>query len=126
MDTKPEVNFRKALFSRGFRYRLNVSSLPGKPDIVLPKWKAVVFVHGCFWHRHPNCRRASIPQTRTEFWQAKFRRNVANDKRNCERLLDLGWRVGIVWECALKARLTECADTAAEWLVSSSNQFEYG
>src|SRR5690554_2960017 len=81
-NTKPEIIVRKFLHARGFRFRLHVKDLPGRPDIVLPKWKACVFVHGCFWHRHANCRYATTPKTRPEFWAEKFRENVARDQRN--------------------------------------------
>lgn len=100
-DTKPELVVRKALHAAGFRYRLDVRSLPGSPDIVLPKWRTAIFVHGCFWHRHPGCAYASTPATRSEFWQAKFDANVARDHRNESALLDAGWKIAIVWECGL-------------------------
>lgn len=100
-DTKPEVALRKALFRRGFRYRANDRRLPGSPDIVFPKYGAVVLVHGCYWHRHPGCPKAYTPKSRLEFWQSKFDQNVARDRRNLEELLAAGWRVAIVWECAV-------------------------
>ncbi len=103
-STGPEVKLRKALFARGFRYRLNVKKLPGSPDIVLPKYRAAIFVHGCFWHRHEGCRYATMPKSRVEFWTKKFEANVARDRRNVEELLEMGWRVAIVWECALKVK----------------------
>ena len=98
-DTKPELAVRKALHAKGFRFRLHVKKLPGKPDIVLPKWRSVVFVHGCFWHRHEGCPDTTTPKTRTEWWQRKFAKNVENDTRKREALKRLGWRVLIVWEC---------------------------
>ena len=101
-DTKIEVKVRKWLFSQGFRYRKNVKNLPGKPDIVLPKYKTVIFVHGCFWHRHPGCKDTTTPKTRTEFWQTKFDRNVENDKKHQAELEALGYKVVILWECEIE------------------------
>lgn len=101
-NTQPEMLVRKALHARGFRYRLNAKDLPGRPDIVLPKWKTVIFVHGCFWHAHQGCRYFRIPATRTEFWQQKLAANAARDARQVEQLLATGWRVLVVWECALR------------------------
>ncbi|WP_425082039.1 very short patch repair endonuclease [Ruegeria arenilitoris] len=100
-DTKPEIALRKALHRRGFRYRLNARKLPGSPDIVLPKWKAVLFVHGCYWHRHTECPKATTPSSNVEFWERKFQQNVERDARNVRDLIDAGWRVGVVWECAI-------------------------
>lgn len=101
-DTKIEVKVRKYLFSKGFRYRKNVKELPGKPDIVLPKYKTVIFVHGCFWHRHGNCKNATTPKSRTEFWEDKFSRNIENDKKNVAALKNDGWNVILVWECEIE------------------------
>jgi len=98
-DTQPELRVRSALHRLGYRFRLNRRDLPGKPDIVLPRHQIVIFVHGCFWHRHPGCRFAYTPKSRVEFWQTKFQRNV---ERHCEveeELQTLGWRVLVVWEC---------------------------
>ncbi|QUA54587.1 DNA mismatch endonuclease Vsr [Aristaeella lactis] len=106
-DTSIEIKVRKYLFSHGFRYRKNVNYLPGKPDIVLPKYRTVIFVHGCFWHRHPGCKDATIPKTRTDFWQHKFDRNVYNDKKNKEKLIETGWRIITVWECEIEKRFEE-------------------
>lgn len=100
-DTTPELVLRKALHVRGFRYRLNARDLPGSPDIVLPKWGAVLFVHGCYWHRHHGCPKATMPSSNVAFWREKFAQNVERDRRNLADLLGLGWRVGIVWECAI-------------------------
>ena len=100
-NTKPEKKVREFLFNRGFRYRKNVRALPGCPDIVLPKFKTVVFVNGCFWHKH-DCSRFKWPSTNQEYWTAKIQKNVERDKLNCEKLTKLGWRVIIVWECSLK------------------------
>lgn len=100
-DTKPEEIVRKYLFSKGYRYRKNDNRYPGKPDIVLPKYHTVIFVHGCFWHRHPGCRYATTPSTNREFWQKKFDQNVARDKKVQEQLQTDGWNVIVVWECEL-------------------------
>lgn len=101
-DTKIEVLVRSYLFSRGFRFRKNDKRYPGKPDIVLPKYKTVIFVNGCFWHMHPGCKQATIPKTRTEFWVEKLNRNVENDRKNQQALTDAGWNVIVVWECELE------------------------
>lgn len=101
-DTSIEVRVRKYLFSQGFRYRKHVSTLPGKPDIVLQKYHAVVFVNGCFWHRHTGCRKAYMPKSRVDFWQEKFERNVQNDSLHRKELINAGWRVFTVWECEVK------------------------
>ena len=101
-DTKPEMLVRKFLFSKGFRYRVNDKKLPGKPDIVLPKYKTVIFVHGCFWHGHEGCRYYVVPKTRTEWWLEKIGRNKANDKKKNSMLRKEGWKVIEIWECDLK------------------------
>ncbi|WP_340587303.1 DNA mismatch endonuclease Vsr [Erythrobacter alti] len=101
-NTKPEVRLRRLLHAEGFRFRVHDKHLPGKPDIVLPKWKAAIQVHGCFWHRHEGCRFATTPATRQDFWEEKFAGNVARDRRNLELLQDAGWRTAIVWECAIR------------------------
>ncbi|WP_229035730.1 very short patch repair endonuclease [Faecalicoccus pleomorphus] len=100
-NTSLEILVRKRLFHDGFRYRINVSNLPGKPDIVLPKYHTVIFVNGCFWHRH-NCKLATMPKTHTDFWQRKFEQNVKNDLANHKKLRNLGWHVIILWECEIK------------------------
>ncbi len=100
-DTKPEEIVRKYLFSRGYRYRKNDSRYLGKPDIVLPKYHTMIFVHGCFWHRHPGCRYATTPATNLEFWQNKFDNNVARDRKIQTQLKDDGWNVIVVWECEI-------------------------
>jgi DNA mismatch endonuclease (patch repair protein) len=98
-DTTPERIVRSALHSVGYRFRLHPSQLPGRPDIVLPKHRTAIFVHGCFWHRHKNCRFAYTPKSRVAFWSEKFRRNVERDHENKAALRKLGWRVVTVWEC---------------------------
>ena len=100
-DTAAEVKVRKYLFSQGFRYRKNDAKLPGKPDIVLPKYKTVIFVHGCFWHRHQGCKRATTPKTRQEYWLPKFERNIENDKKHKKALEAAGWKVVVIWECEI-------------------------
>ncbi len=102
-DTGPEMRLRSLLHRVGFRFRLHAKDLPGRPDIVLPKYRTVIFVHGCFWHRHEGCRNATTPSTRAEFWQAKFDGNVDRDNRNRAALEAAGWTVMTVWECELKA-----------------------
>ncbi len=102
-DTAPELAVRSLLHRNGFRFRLHVKDLPGKPDIVLPKYKTVIEVRGCFWHRHPGCKIATTPSTNTEFWQKKFAQNVARDKENEEKLKQLGWNVIIIWSCELSS-----------------------
>ncbi len=120
-NTKPELMIRKALHACGFRYRLHCD-LPGKPDICLPKHRAVIFVHGCFWHGH-DCHLFKWPKTRPEFWEAKIGRNRQVDVDAVGKLLDGGWRVAVVWECALKGRerlsLEELTTRCADWLVSA-------
>jgi DNA mismatch endonuclease (patch repair protein) len=101
-DTQPEKTVRSLLHSMGFRFRLHVKSLPGKPDIVLPRHKSVIFVHGCFWHGHPGCRRASIPTTRTDFWTAKISGNRQRDEHALAALEKLGYRCLVVWQCQLR------------------------
>lgn len=126
-DTAPELALRRALHRAGLRFRVHAKELPGRPDIVLPRWRAVVQVHGCFWHRHPGCRYATSPATRPEFWTAKFAGNVERDARNHAALRALGWRVATVWECAL-AR-DEAADTAlrlADWIRGDGEALEIG
>lgn len=103
-DTKPELVVRKYLHAHGLRYRIAPKNLPGKPDIVLPKYRTVVFVHGCFWHRHDECRYAATPSTNSSFWQGKFKENVVRDARTNRLLVEAGWRVFVVWECEVTTR----------------------
>lgn len=117
-DTKPEIALRKALFAKGFRYRLNVKGLPGKPDLVFPKYRAVIFVHGCFWHGHDCARGSRTPKTNRAYWTAKIARNRARDKENTKRLKALGWRVRVIWECRInKTGAADAAARAAHWLA---------
>lgn len=115
-NTWPERTLRSLLFARGFRYRLHVRKLPGTPDLVFPKHRAAVLVHGCFWHRHENCLYATSPRTNQGFWQEKFHGNIDRDRRHVEALHALGWRVATVWECALKGALEDTARLVEEWL----------
>lgn len=123
-DTKPEMLLRRSLHALGLRYRLHVADLPGKPDLVFPRFKAIVFVNGCFWHRHAGCRYATTPATRREFWESKFAANVSRDEANRNRLLDSGWRVLVIWECALKGSSThEVADASAQFIRGDGSDF---
>ena len=101
-DTKLEMTVRKFLHSHGFRYTLHRKDLPGKPDIVLPKWKTAILVNGCYWHRHEDCRLATMPKTNTDFWKEKFKKNIQRDKQNYDSLRALGWNVIVIWECKVK------------------------
>ena len=101
-NTKPEIAVRKMLHALGYRFRLHRKDLPGSPDIVLPKYKTVIFVHGCFWHRHENCKYASTPKTRKEFWETKFKVNVKRDKEIQEKIKNIGWHSVVIWECQIK------------------------
>lgn len=118
-NTRIEVAVRKALFARGFRYRLNDKSLPGKPDMVFPRYRALVFVHGCYWHGH-DCTLFRLPASNQEFWQTKIDGNRARDARNISALNSLGWRIGVVWECALRNKgpkgLEIVANRLSAWL----------
>jgi DNA mismatch endonuclease, patch repair protein len=102
-DTKPEMLVRRFLHANGYRYRLHVKDLPGKPDIVLPKYKTVIFIHGCFWHGHQNCKYYVVPKTRTDWWLKKINGNVENDKKAVKALKKAGWKVISIWGCTLKA-----------------------
>jgi DNA mismatch endonuclease (patch repair protein) len=124
-DTAPEIVVRRALHRMGFRFRLHSTSLPGRPDIVLTRHRAAIFVHGCFWHRHDGCRFASTPSTRRKFWADKFERNVHRDWRNIQDLRRMGWRVLVVWECALRKRTPDdpiVAQLLRTWMSSASKQ----
>jgi len=101
-NTRPEVELRSMLHKAGFRFRLHYKKLPGKPDIVLPRFRTAVFVHGCFWHRHQGCRFASNPKTRPDFWKKKFQETVERDARNAQLISASGWQVVTIWECELK------------------------
>ena len=117
-DTSIEVKVRKYLFNLGFRYRKNVKQLPGKPDIVLPKYRTVIFIHGCFWHRHEGCKDATIPKTRVEFWQEKFSKNVANDLKHKAQLETAGWKVITLWECDINRNFEQTCQTLVAQIKS--------
>ena len=126
-NTKPEMTLRKALHARGFRFRLHDRTLPGSPDIVLTKYRAALFAHGCFWHGH-DCHLFKLPSTRSDFWQAKIDRNREIDYSAHASLLDQGWRVGVVWECAMRGRtrfpLEDLINICDEWLRSDKPELE--
>lgn len=115
-DTKPEMLVRKFLHKNGFRYRLHVKDMPGKPDIVLPKYKTVIFIHGCFWHGHQGCKYYVVPKTRTEWWLNKINSNINNDIIAEEALKTLGWSIITIWECKLKKAIAE--DTLTNLLAN--------
>ncbi|MGQ1270056.1 very short patch repair endonuclease (plasmid) [Acinetobacter baumannii] len=118
-NTKPELQIRKILHERGFRFRLHEKKLPGKPDIVLPKYRAVIFINGCFWHGHDNCRFSKLPATRTDFWKEKISKNKFNDANAIASLLTSNWRVCIIWQCKIrevKKDLTRLADTVSNFI----------
>lgn len=121
--TRPEITLRKALYRLGMRYRLHGAGLPGKPDIVFPRYKAIVFVHGCFWHRHPGCSIATTPKSNIDFWLDKFQKNIARDTKVVQALELLGWRVFVVWECSLSSA-TKASSTAEQIakLIKSPNE----
>lgn len=119
-NTKPELLIRKALHARGFRFRLHMKTLPGSPDIVLPKYKTVIFVNGCFWHGH-HCHLSKVPKTRAEFWLAKISDNMSRDMISHNRLLATDWRVAIVWECAIKGRSKQVFEAFINNLVDWIN-----
>lgn len=127
-NTRPELALRRALHSRGFRYRLHSTKIPGRPDLIFAKHRAVVFVHGCFWHRHEGCFYATTPATRAEFWQAKFEANIARDSAVRATLIESGWRVAIIWECALRKpeQVTVAGDSLSNWLLSETDILEIG
>ncbi len=117
-NTAPELKFRKGLFACGFRYRIH-GKLPGKPDLVFPKYRAAIFINGCFWHGHQGCKRSRLPSTNVDYWAKKIARNVSNESNNIGALHALGWRVMVVWECEMGAGLRTKLDEAAEWLKSA-------
>lgn len=119
-DTKPEMVVRRFLFSRGFRYRLHARELPGKPDVVLTKWKTVIFVHGCFWHGHRDCRYFVVPKTRTDWWLKKIESNRKRDQENLSKLRQDSWKVLTIFECSLrKARVDKTLDTLIKRITTN-------
>ena len=121
-NTKPEILLRKALFAKGLRYKINDKKLQGKPDIVLSKYKTVIFVHGCFWHNHKGCKRAHLPKSNIEYWENKIRTNEERDLKNKESLKKLGWNVIVVWECELNT--TEKVEQVVINLIANLEDFE--
>ena len=126
-NTKPELQIRHALFRRGYRYRLHRRDLPGNPDLVFPKFQAVIFVHGCFWHKH-NCKLFRMPKTRTDYWSAKFEQNQLRDRRSSSALREQGWRCLTIWECALRGTnalgVDRICDQVESWLNSEESLLE--
>ena len=127
-NTKPEILVRKALFKEGLRFRLHRRDLPGCPDIILPRRRVVIFVHGCFWHAHTGCRYAKMPATRQEFWEAKLAGTIERDKRARKALLATGWRVLVVWECATRSSsiLETLPQLLSHWIDGSEVSGELG
>lgn len=126
-NTKPEMIVRRNLHKHGFRFRLHDRTLPGSPDLVLRKYSAVIFVHGCFWHRHEGCKLASSPKTRVAFWQSKFEKNIKRDRETTQKLIQLDFRVAFVWECGLKKNFRdETLSNLIEWVPSSVSRFDSG
>lgn len=123
-DTKPEMIVRRHLHGLGFRYRLSPRELPGRPDLVLPRYMTTVFVHGCFWHGHDGCRLAKMPTTRTEFWTAKISANKERDAMVAAKLRDLGWRVAVIWECALRSNPDDALRCIADFIASDKAMIE--
>ena len=122
-DTKPEIVVRKYLFSKGFRYRKNVKELPGKPDIVLKKYKTCIFINGCFWHKHEGCKYFVWPKSNTEFWKKKIETNVSRDQRNYRLLNEQNWNVIVIWECELKSASFD--NTMAKLIETLENNMAY-
>nr|WP_255475826.1 very short patch repair endonuclease [Luteimonas sp. 9C] len=125
-DTMPEITIRRILWRDGFRYRLHTRALPGRPDLVLPGRRAAIFVHGCFWHAHRGCSYFRLPKTRPEFWEEKLRRNRERDKAATRDLVDAGWRVAIVWECAVRADAAAVGYLLGAWLRQTAQYLELG
>lgn len=121
-NTKPEEVVRKYLFSKGFRYRKNDKRYPGKPDIVLPKYRTLVYVNGCFWHQHSGCKYAAIPKSNQEYWLPKLARNIERDEKVHQEALEAGWSVIVVWECSIKRkRRKRTLETLAEYILSATD-----
>jgi DNA mismatch endonuclease (patch repair protein) len=124
-DTQPEMLIRRGLHARGLRYRLHLAGMPGRPDIVLPRFRAVIFIHGCFWHAHEGCRYFRLPKTRTEFWTAKLDGNRQRDSLKTDLLKRAGWRVLTVWECATRSFPVDClVNTIVSWLLGNDHTGE--
>lgn len=125
-DTAPELCVRKLLWHAGFRYQLHARGLPGRPDLVLTKWQAVVFVHGCFWHRHQDCPLFRLPKTRSAFWDTKLTANRQRDAAVVQTLAAEGWRIAVVWECSVRASGAAVGDGLAQWLRSGAPDVQVG
>lgn len=123
-NTKPEIEIRRRLHAAGLRFRLHAASLPGRPDLVIRKHQTVVFIHGCFWHGHKGCRYFKMPATNSEFWQHKIRMNIERDLRQVAVLLNMGWRVAIVWECAVRADPDSAVHRLVEYLPGTAGEIE--
>lgn len=123
-DTKPELTIRRLLFADGFRYRIHVKTLPGTPDLVLPKYRAVIFVHGCFWHGHDGCKYAKLPTTHVEFWRDKISKNKERDQRVRQELVSGGWRVLTIWTCSInnQAKVKETYTQVKDWILNKAEQ----
>ena len=117
-DTKIEVKVRKYLFNKGFRYRKNDRRYPGKPDVVLPKYKTIIFVNGCFWHMHSGCKRANLPKSRQNYWRPKLLHNVENDHQHYEDLKNAGWHVIVLWECELNKNFDSVMEQTTEEILT--------
>lgn len=122
--TKPEVVLRKAVHRAGLRFRLQRTDLPGTPDFVLPRYRIAVFVNGCFWHRHLGCKKSTLPKARRDWWEAKFRANIARDKRNYEALAASGWTVFVAWQCEIEKELNETVKRLVEQCHVASKQLD--
>lgn len=119
-DSKSEMKLRRLIHGMGFRYRLHVTTLPGTPDLVFPSRKSIIFMHGCFWHRHQGCRLARIPKSKVDFWTAKLEANKIRDERNCSLLKAMGWRIMVVWECQIKGKnLDEISNIVKRFLLAN-------
>lgn len=118
INTKPELIVRKFLFKEGFRYRLHIKKLPGSPDIVLAKYKTVIFINGCFWHGHKGCKKAGLPKTRTDWWEKKINTNIERDQNNYMQLKALGWHIIIIWECQLKTKVRALTLTSLSYTLN--------
>lgn len=110
-STTPEIKLRSALHKAGFRFRIHVASLPGKPDIVLPKYRLIIFMNGCFWHQHPNCAKANIPKSNQDYWIKKLKKNVDRDKVSISNLKSMGWKVKVIWECEVNKNIEGVVET---------------
>ena len=125
-NTLPEIRVRRYLHKAGFRFRLHQKDLPGKPDLVLPMYRTAMFVHGCFWHQHQGCKYSTTPKSNVDYWSKKLARNLERDSANLERLVGLGWRVLIVWECSLKKKETAsiALESTVDWIKSNKTTGE--